>query len=85
MKALKCVETNLEIEFNTKKEADIILSSIKPEINDSASQRSFTMIECENKTLKIKVKAQDSASLRASLNSYIRWIILSRQILDLNE
>jgi KEOPS complex subunit Pcc1 len=85
MKALKRVETQFEIEFHSKKEAGIVLSAIKPEISDSPSPRAMTEIECHNKILRININAQDSPSLRASLNSYLRWVILAQQVLELND
>nr|WP_279383478.1 KEOPS complex subunit Pcc1 [Methanobacterium formicicum] len=33
--------------------------------------------------MKITITARDTPSLRASLNSYLRWLILSQQILEL--
>lgn len=85
MKTLKSAETQLEIEFDSQKEANIVLTALRPEISDLPSQRTSTEIESDHNTLKVTIKAQDSASLRASLNSYLRWIMLSRQILDLSK
>lgn len=83
MKALKQVEAQFEIEFDSQEEAEIILSAIKPEISDLPSERTMTEIKRQNKVLTIDIKAQDSPSLRASLNSYIRWVILSQQVIKL--
>ena len=85
MKALLSAEAQFEIEFDSEKEAEIVLSAIKPEIKDSPSDRTTTDIWCENKTLTIDIKAQDTPSLRASVNSYLRWVILSRQVIELNK
>ncbi|NYB53022.1 MAG: hypothetical protein HVN35_10770 [Methanobacteriaceae archaeon] len=84
-KPLREVETQLEIEFDSEKEAEIVFSAIHPEISDSPSERTITEINCENKTLTIDIKAQDSASMRAAINSYLRWVILSQQVLELNK
>jgi KEOPS complex subunit Pcc1 len=85
MKALKKADTRLEIEFKFQKEAEIVLSAIKPEINDSPSERTITEIKCHNNILTIDIKAQDSTSLRASINSYLRWVMLSQQVLELSK
>ncbi len=84
MKALKQVEAQFEIEFDSEKEAGIVLSAIKPEVNDSPSDRTMTEVKCEENVLTIDIKAQDSPSLRASLNSYLRWVILSQQVFELS-
>jgi KEOPS complex subunit Pcc1 len=85
MIVLKKVEAQFEIELDSQKEAEIVLSSILPEISESPSDRTTTDIRCDDKTLTIDIKAQDSPSLRASLNSYLRWIILSRGVLELSK
>jgi KEOPS complex subunit Pcc1 len=84
MKALKKINTKLKIELRTSREAEIIFKATKPEINDSPSERAKTKIKRQENLLKIIITAQDTHSLRASLNSYIRWIMLSQQILELN-
>jgi KEOPS complex subunit Pcc1 len=85
MKALKQVEAQFEIEFDSQKEAEIVLSAIQPEICDSPSDRTVTEINCEDKVLSIDIMAQDSPSLRASINSYLRWGTLSQQVLKLSK
>ncbi len=82
-KFLEGVETELEIEFENSKEAEIVLESIKPEINGSPSDRTSVSIDIHDNTLKIVINAQDTASFRASLNSYLRWIKLSNEVINL--
>jgi len=77
------VETELEIEFFSPEEADIVLRSIKPEINGSPSDRTSVSVEIYESTLKIVIDAKDTASFRASLNSYLRWIKLSNEVINL--
>jgi KEOPS complex subunit Pcc1 len=79
------VESELEIEFENPNEVDIILGSIKPEINGSPSDRTSVNITAYNSTLRVHIKAEDNASFRASLNSYLRWIKLSSEIINLRK
>ena len=83
IKALKQVESQIELEFPSQKDAEIVLQAIEPEIMESPSERTSTEIECLSNILKISITAQDTPSLRASLNSYLRWVMLSKQILEL--
>jgi len=85
MKALRQAETKLELEFPSQREAEIVLMAIEPEITDSPSERTVTQIDCHHNLLRVNIKAQDSPSLRAALNSYLRWIILSQKVLELND
>ena len=79
------VESELEIEFENPNEVDIILGSIKPEINGSPSDRTSVNITAYSSTLRIHIEAEDNASFRASLNSYLRWIKLSSEIINLKK
>ena len=82
-KFLEGIETELELEFDTSQEAEIVLGSIKPEINGSPSDRTSVSIDIHDNTLKIVINAKDTASFRASLNSYLRWIKLSKEVINL--
>ena len=82
-KVVKGVEAEIEIEFQSHEEAEIVLRSIKPEINGSPSDRTSVNIDIIKRTLKIDIDAKDTASFRASLNSYLRWIKLSYDVINL--
>ncbi len=41
------------------------------------------VLDIHENTLKITIDAQDTASFRASLNSYLRWIKLSYEVINL--
>jgi KEOPS complex subunit Pcc1 len=82
---LEGLETEIEIEFENSKEAEIVLKSIKPEINGSPSDRTSVKINIRDNTMKLIINAQDTASFRAALNSYLRWIKLSNEVINLKK
>lgn len=82
---LEGVEAEIEIEFENPEEAEIVLGSIKPEINGSPSDRTSVRVNVHDSTLKIVIDAQDTASFRASMNSYLRWIKLSQEVINLKD
>jgi KEOPS complex subunit Pcc1 len=82
-KFLESVETELEIEFDNPREAEIVFGSIKQEINGFPSDRTSVSIDIHDNNLKIIINAKDTASFRASLNSYLRWIKLSKEVINL--
>lgn len=81
---LQGVEIRLEVELDSHKEAEIIYEALKPEIKSSHSSRTSSWVKVRDRKLILEVQARDSTSLRASVNSYLRWINLSCQILELN-
>ncbi|WP_294967798.1 KEOPS complex subunit Pcc1 [uncultured Methanosphaera sp.] len=77
------VETVFTVEFDTERDAEIIYNSIKPEISFSRNDRSKTIMHLDNNSIIITIKSKDVVSLRASINSYVRWINLSTKILKI--
>jgi tRNA threonylcarbamoyladenosine modification (KEOPS) complex Pcc1 subunit len=53
---------------------EIIISSLKPELESGISDRSNVVIEVSMKGLVVKVVADDMVALRAAVNSYLYWI-----------
>jgi tRNA threonylcarbamoyladenosine modification (KEOPS) complex Pcc1 subunit len=48
--------------------------ALEPETKTPSSDRSTTKIEVSSKRLVLKTEANDVSALRASLNSYLRWM-----------
>lgn len=82
-KFLEGIETELEIDFENPVDAEIVLKSIKPEMNGSPSDRTSVTLDIQDNILKIVINSQDTTSFRAALNSYLRWIKLSNEVINL--
>lgn len=81
---LENIETVFEVKLDTKKEAEIIYNSLIPEVEYShKNERSKSQIEQKDNSVIITINSKDVVSLRASINSYIRWIKLSIEILNI--
>ena len=66
-------KATVRLKFSPK-QRQIILNSLKPEILNPASHRSRAKLYTENGMVILQIEANDSTALRASLNSYLRWI-----------
>ena len=82
--ALQKVDMQFEIEFENFKQAEIVMKALKPEIDSSPSERSSVELTLSGNKIKVNIIAADATSLRATVNSYLRWIILSKDIIDVN-
>ncbi len=80
---LKKVESEIIIDLDTPLQAEIVLSSVRPEVESSPSERSSMEINVQGRSIHLKINSNDAASFRASLNSSLRWILLSLEVLDL--
>jgi KEOPS complex subunit Pcc1 len=85
MGILEAVVCEFEIEFESLDDARQVFRSIEPEIRTSPPRRSQVQANLKQHILTLKVDAEDTSSLRASLNSYLRWINLSYDILKFKD
>ena len=63
----------VKIELNEKL-LGVIETALVPEADTPSSDRSKTDVMIEDNYLVIQTKASDTTALRASLNSYLRWV-----------
>ncbi len=80
---LEGIGAELEIQFDTPGEAAIVLGSIEPEINESPSDRTSISLNLSGSTVKITIHSKDAPSFRAAMNSYLRWIKLSNEVISI--
>jgi len=70
----------LKLFFGSEKEAGIVFGSISPELHGSHERRSVTSMDINKNVISLKIDANDSTALKASLNSYMKLIALSSNI-----
>jgi tRNA threonylcarbamoyladenosine modification (KEOPS) complex Pcc1 subunit len=68
----------LEITFKKEREAKAVHNSLKPEELLPASARCKAVITRRKNVLCIEIDANDTAALRAALNSFLRWTMVAR-------
>jgi len=56
--------------------AGIIFRSLEPETRVSAGWRSKVWIDVTGRDLVLRFEADDTSTLRAVLNSYLRWVAM---------
>lgn len=77
-------KAEFKIKFESIKDAEVVLKTIEIELKSAPSERSSVTASLEGNVLYLIIDAQDTPSFRASINSYLRWIILSHDIQKLN-
>ncbi len=71
----------IKIELNEKL-LGVIETALVPEAETPSSDRSKTLVRIEDNYLVIQTQASDTTALRASLNSYLRWVDGIQNIVD---
>jgi len=75
----------LEVTFENKEYAQIAFQAIIQETTRMISSRSISSLTAENRKLLVKIRSKDLTSLRATLNSYLKWFLIIRNILQIIE
>lgn len=74
------VKAEFKIKFENNEDAEVVFKTIKPELKTAPSDRSSVTARLDRDTLYLKIDAEDTHIFRASINSYLRWIILSHDV-----
>jgi len=75
-------KSTVRIDFAAEEQLQMVLNALRPEVRNPATRRAGTTLDNEGDALVLKVTADDTVALRASLNAYMRWI---NSILDVLE
>ena len=61
------------LDFDTSSDAKVVYDALSPEIKNRIP-KTKVKVNLEKTVLKLEVEADDISSLRATSNSYLRWI-----------
>jgi tRNA threonylcarbamoyladenosine modification (KEOPS) complex Pcc1 subunit len=68
--------------FDSEKTADAICCALKPEMDAGPTDRAKVLLHLNENMLGIDITAMDSASLRACVNTYSRWINMTKSLVE---
>ena len=75
-------KATVRLPFTSEKRLNALVNALTPEINKQITTRSKTTLTKENPFLVLNVEANDTVALRAALNSYLRWINSTVNVLE---
>ncbi len=70
----------IKIPFQDKRTAEIVRDSLKPEELLPKSARAEVDLATRENILSLDIEARDTAALRATINSFIRWAAVARDM-----
>ncbi len=73
-------EIRLKIEFPDGKAAEVCYKALLPESKTPPTKRAVAEVRREGRHVQVLIKATDVTALRASINSYLRWIIAVKDL-----
>ena len=72
----------IRLNFSSEKQLKVVLEALKPETRTPPTRRSKVQMKGKGNSLTLNFKARDTSALRAAINSYLRWILLTKTILE---
>ena len=75
----------LRLKFPSQRNLEIIFKALVPEVRKTPTMRSRAFLEKEDSILILKIEANDTVALRATVNAYLRWIDSMRNVLGVLE
>jgi tRNA threonylcarbamoyladenosine modification (KEOPS) complex Pcc1 subunit len=78
-------EASIRLKFKNKKHLTTLLAALKPEVNAPTTKRANVKLNAEGTFFVLTVEAEDTVSLRATLNAYLRWINSTVNVMELLE
>jgi KEOPS complex subunit Pcc1 len=73
---------SLTVEFDLGPQARPVYESLGPELQEIPSERSRVSLELAGDVLRLAVAAEDVVSLRAAVNTWLRLIRISEDMLN---
>lgn len=78
----KQTSATLEFELRSAREAEAVRQALMPEEELPSSTRCRATVRRRKNVLCLQVEAGDTAAMRAALNSFIRWMIVARDMVE---
>jgi KEOPS complex subunit Pcc1 len=75
-------EATVRLRLKSKKQLESIFKALEPETRTALTSRSKVQMTREGNCLKLTFTASDTSALRAAMNSYLRWILLTGEVLE---
>lgn len=75
-------EARFELTFDSQEKADAVYNALKVETDVGPTDRAKVSLHLDENILGIDVRASDSASLRACVNTYSRWINMTKSLVE---
>lgn len=75
-------KANISLAFDSAKNANAIYNALKPEMDAGPSDRTRVSLHLKKNIMDIDIEAADATSLRASVNTYFRWINMTKSLTE---
>jgi len=75
-------KASVRLKFQSREQLESVFKALEPETQTSLTKRSKVRMIREGNTVNLTFEATDTSALRAAINSYLHWILLTRDVLE---
>jgi tRNA threonylcarbamoyladenosine modification (KEOPS) complex Pcc1 subunit len=75
-------KASVRLRFQSKEQLESVFKALKPETHASLTKRSKVKMTRRGDDLNLTFEATDTSALRAAINSYLHWILLTKETLE---
>jgi tRNA threonylcarbamoyladenosine modification (KEOPS) complex Pcc1 subunit len=75
-------KANIRLKLQSEEQLTTLLHALDPEAKATVTRRAIVKLEKDGLSLVLKVDAEDTVALRATLNAYLRWINTTINVID---
>ncbi len=79
------IEMTIELSFDDQKTTNLVFDALLLESDYNPNERAQANLEYKEKSILLTINATDTASARAAINSFLKWINLSIELISLTE
>jgi KEOPS complex subunit Pcc1 len=75
-------QASVRLKFKSREQLESVFRALKPETKVALTKRSKVKVSMNNGFLTLSFEAADTSALRASMNSFLHWILLTKDVLE---
>jgi len=79
------IEMTIELSFKDETTTNLVFNALLLESDYNPNERAQANLEIKDKNILLTINAKDTASARAAVNSFLKWINLSMEVISLAE
>jgi len=80
--ASSSAKASVRLKFQSQRQLESVYKALEPETRTSVTKRSKVRMTKEGDSLNLTFEATDTSALRAAINSYLHWILLTKEVLE---
>lgn len=75
-------KATIRLPMKSERHLEALIKALTPEVQKQIGTRSKVALSTEELTLIVNIEAEDTVALRAALNSYLRWVNSTLNVLE---